>query len=123
MEKERHCWHCDEKHIVSETKDGQGNVVGLFCNRNKAMIVAKTTRWNGEDIYPQLERFLERNVDTIALVRICGEKINGLSRKMTYLFLQTEYAKERGINYYWAQYHALSIVRRMRATAANRVGG
>ncbi|WP_029100206.1 hypothetical protein [Brevibacillus thermoruber] len=120
MEKIAHCFHCGERHIVSETMDGQGNVVGLFCNRKQAMVVVKTTRWNGEDVYDRLERFAAANVDTQALRRIKPEKVEGLTRKIAYLFLQTEYAKERKINYFFVVYHMRSIIRRMKAKAARQ---
>ncbi|WP_232696163.1 hypothetical protein [Brevibacillus daliensis] len=120
MEKIVNCHHCGERHIVSETMDGHGNVVGLFCNRKQAMIVANTTNWNGEDTYDTMERFAIANVDTQALRRIKPDKVNGLVRKISYLYLQTTYAKERKINYFFATYHMRSIILRMKAKAARQ---
>lgn len=114
MEPIIYCPHCGEEHVASETRDNEGIVVGLFCNRRKALISAAATTWGGEDVYPRLQSFLRRNVDMRALDRIESDKVVGLSRKMAYLFIQTTYAKDRRINYYWIQYHALKAIRRMK---------
>lgn len=123
MEKIVSCHHCGERHIVSETMDGHGNVVGLFCNRKQAMIVVKTSHWNGEDTYDAMERFAAGNVDTMALRRIKPEKVDGLARKIAYLYLQTAYAKERKVNYFFAAYQLRSIILRMKAAAARQAMG
>jgi hypothetical protein len=115
MEKTVFCHFCNEDHIVSETKDSRGNIVGLFCNREKALITSDTTKWNGEDIYEELRKFARRNVDHGAVSRIKPEKVAGLARKMAYMFLQTPYAKERFINYYFAQYHMTTVITRLRS--------
>ncbi|WP_276913155.1 hypothetical protein [Aneurinibacillus aneurinilyticus] len=119
MEKVMYCRFCNTDHIASETMDTKGNVVGLFCNREKALIVATTTKWNDEDIYDVIERYVYANVDSVALKRIKPEKVSGLSRKIAYLFLQTKYAKERNLNYFFAQYHILDAIRRMKSRLAN----
>lgn len=115
MEKKAYCPFCIEEHIVSETKDPFGNIVGLFCNREKALVQSDTTRWNDENIYGELRAFARKNVDFVALNRIKPNKIAGLARKMAYLFLQTDYAKERKINYYFAQYHMATVIVRLRS--------
>lgn len=123
MEKTVYCHFCGEEHIVSETKDNNGNVVGLFCNREKALIKSDTTRWNGEDIYEELRNFAKENVDIGAVSRIKPDKVAGLSRKMAYMFLQTYYAKEHKINYYFAQYHMATVIVRLRSKVnAKKVG-
>jgi hypothetical protein len=114
MERVVYCRHCEKEHVVSETMDSKGNVVGLFCNTKQAMLDVTTTKWNGEDIYPELRKYLERHLDKVALKRIKLEKIVGLSRKMAYLFMQTPYAKEHRLNYYFVQHHALDLIRRLR---------
>lgn len=121
-EKVTYCRFCNEDHIVSETMDLDNNAVGLFCNRKKAMLTAFSHKWNGEDVYERLEHFLDRQVDKIALLNIEPNKINGLSRKMAYLFLQTPYAKKHRINYHFVQYHANDIIRRMRSKITHRYG-
>ncbi|WNF07464.1 hypothetical protein [Brevibacillus borstelensis] len=123
MEKITYCRFCNEEHIVSETMDAHDNVVGLFCNREKAMITAHTTNWNGIDVYPAIEGYANRHVDKVALKRIKPDKVNGLARKMAYLFLQTEFAKEHDINYYFAQHHMLDVIRRMKARQAHVKAG
>lgn len=123
MERKEYCHYCNEEHIVSETKDGNGNVVGLFCNRKKALIKATTTKWNGEDIYGELRKFARQNVDLAAVSRLKPEKVKGLARKMAYLFLQSPYAKERLINYYFAAYHMTTVISSLRsALRAKKVG-
>ncbi|PRT06960.1 hypothetical protein C6356_00615 [Bacillus wiedmannii] len=123
MEKRSYCHYCNEEHIVSETKDSNGNVVGLFCNREKALIKATTTKWNGVDIYGDLREFARRNVDLVAVNRINPEKVEGLSRKMAYLFLQTPEAKESSLNYYFAVYHMTRVIVNLRSELrAKRVG-
>lgn len=123
MEKTVYCHFCNEGHIVSETKDYRGNIVGLFCNREKALIKSDTQRWNGEDIYSELRTFARKNVDIGAIARLKPDKVAGLSRKMAYMFLQAPYAKERRINYYFAQYHMTTVISRLRSEVhAKRIG-
>lgn len=122
MEKTAYCHFCNEEHIVSETKDAQGNIVGLFCNREKALIVSDTTKWNGEDIYGELRQFARHNVDIGAVARIKPEKVAGLARKIAYQFLQKPFAKERKINYYFAAYHMTTVITRLRSEVNAKVG-
>lgn len=119
MERIVYCRFCNEEHPVSETLDGADNVVGLFCNRKKAMITAFTTFWNGEDILPAIERFAERTVDKVALSRIKRDKVDSLAKKISYQFRQSSYATERDISYYFAQHHVLDVIRSMRQRLAH----
>ncbi|MFC4103617.1 hypothetical protein [Paenibacillus xanthanilyticus] len=119
MEKIVYCRFCNEEHPVSETRDSADSVVGLFCNRQKAMITAFTTYWNGEDILPAIERFADRTVDKVALTRIRRDKIDGLAKKISYQFRQSNYAEERKISYYFAQHHVLDVIRAMRERLAH----
>lgn len=114
MEKMVYCRHCNEEHIASETMDTNGEVVGLFCNRQQSMIVSNSTIWNDEDVGIAIERFANANVDSGALSRIKPEKVIGLSRKITYLFCQTSYAKERKINYFFAQHHMFIAINKIK---------
>lgn len=114
MERTTYCRHCNEKHIVSETMDSAGSVVGMFCNRKQRMVTVHSTKWNDDDVHEPLQRYLAAQVDVEALSRIKSEKLDGLARKMSYLFLQTPYAKERRLNYFWTQAIALDIIRRMK---------
>lgn len=111
MEKVSYCRFCNEKHIVSETRDSEGSVVGMFCNREKALITAHTSHWNGEDILPAIERFVNFHVDFEVLPRVKGEGLNGLSKKLAYQILQSNYAKKQKWNYYFVLHHALDTLR------------
>ncbi|WP_314587909.1 hypothetical protein [Paenibacillus terrigena] len=114
MEKVTYCRFCNEKHIVSETRDPAGNVVGMFCNRKKALITAYTSVWNGDDVLPRLEKFTEVNVDRAVLPRMQPDKLEGLSRKFAYYALQSDFARERKLNYAFVQHHILDILRALR---------
>ncbi|AWB45292.1 hypothetical protein DCC85_14360 [Paenibacillus sp. CAA11] len=114
MERRTYCRFCNEEHVVSETRDTLGNIVGLFCNREKAMVTSHTTAWNEEDIMPAIERFVDATVDRVALARIKTDKMSGLARKIGFQFIQTSYARERKINYAFAVHHILAEIRRMR---------
>lgn len=114
MERKTYCRFCNEEHIVSETLDPNGTAVGLFCNREKAMITAFTTLWAGEDVLPAINRFVGATVDRVALARIKPERMSGLARKIAYQFLQTQYAKDRKINYAFTTHHVLAEIRRIR---------
>src|SRR5690625_3567575 len=94
------CVLCNKDHIVSDTRDGDGKIVGTFCNRKKALIKSDTTIWNGVDIYSDLRKFARRNVDLEAVARINPSRVGGLGRKMAYLYLQTPEAKKEYVNYY-----------------------
>lgn len=111
MEKVTYCRFCNERHIASETRDPDGNVVGLFCNREKAMITAFTSLWNGEDVLPAIERYADYAVDIEALRHIKPEKVIGLSRKIAYQFMQGNYAKQRNLSYAFVQHHTLDVIR------------
>jgi hypothetical protein len=115
MEKKMYCHYCNEEHIVSETRDNKGVVVGLFCNREKALIISDTTKWNGESVYEEIRKFARKYVDLEAITRLKPEKVAGLGRKMAYQFLQTDYAKQRKINYYFATYHMTMVITRLRS--------
>ncbi|MGG4142979.1 hypothetical protein ABEW34_07585 [Paenibacillus algorifonticola] len=112
MDKQVYCRFCNEKHIVSETKDNEGNAVGLFCNRRKALIVAFTARWDGEDTFPLIERYVDETVDILALRRITPDKMTALSRKIAYGYVQG-----RKLNYYFVQHHVLSVIRSRKGRA------
>ncbi|MNW51046.1 hypothetical protein D3C74_285180 [compost metagenome] len=114
MERKTYCRYCNEDHIVSETLDPEGNAVGLFCNREKALITAFTTIWAGEDVLPAISRFVDATVDRVALARIKPDKTNGLARKIAYQFTQTSYSREHRINYAFAVHHVLAEIRRLR---------
>lgn len=114
------CLLCDEEHIVSKTLDGEGNVVGTFCNRKKELISSNTSKWNGKDIYEDLRKFARRRIDLEAVANIRPQKVGGLGRKMAYLYLQTPEAKKSYVNYYFAAYHMTAIVTRMRSEARSK---
>lgn len=111
MEKMSYCRFCNEEHIVSETKDTQGNAVGLFCNREKQMITVFWPVWNGEDVYDEIARFVSTLADDVSLARLKPGSMTGLSRKFAYQFLQTYYATSRRINFYFAQHIVLDALR------------
>ncbi|MEV5028519.1 hypothetical protein [Paenibacillus sp. LPE1-1-1.1] len=111
MTKRSFCRFCSETHTVSETKDLNGNAVGLFCDRRKELITAFTSRWGFEDVFPMIESFVDVAVDSVALKRIKSEKVIGLSRKIAYQFMQTSNARERKINYYFALHHVQDAIR------------
>lgn len=114
MEKLTYCRFCNEKHIVSETFDKQGTVVGMFCNREKALITAFTVEWNGEDISGPVSRFVDFNTDKAILRNIKGDKLRGLAKKLAYQFMQSTYAKDRKINYAFAVYVTLDELFKLR---------
>lgn len=123
-EKVLHCPLCNEEHVLSATKDPDGNVVGWFCNRHKAMVIADTPRWNGVDAFASISKFARRNIDRRAIGRLDDVKAAGLSRKMAYLYIQTEWAQEAKVNYYFAQYHMQEAVEALRKeAAAKKVAG
>ncbi|WP_178023076.1 hypothetical protein [uncultured Paenibacillus sp.] len=111
MERKTFCHYCNEEHIVSETLDTNRTVVGLFCNREKALITAFSSVWDGEDVLPEISRFVDAYVDRVALARIKTEKMNGLARKLAYQFTQTSYSREHRINYAFAVHHILGEIR------------
>lgn len=113
------CPYCGFEHVPSLTVDPQGAVVGLFCENAKLLLRVNTTYWNGEDITRQLKRFLNASVRLKPLVKMDYDAIIRLSKKMAYLFLQTQYGKERKINYAFVEYHARDIILAMREKAVS----
>lgn len=113
------CPYCGFEHVPSLTVDPQGTVVGLFCENAKLLLRVNTTYWNGEDITRQLKRFLNASVRLKPLVKMDYDAIIRLSKKMAYLFLQTQYGKERKINYAFVEYHARDIILAMREKAVS----
>lgn len=105
----RYCPHCGEEHIVSPSYDTDGNRVGYFCNRVKLFAEAErqdTAIWNGEDISAAIDGFCGSFIDPQALIRLSRDRLPALAKRAAYAFLQTEYAKERRVNFAFAQYYA-----------------
>lgn len=99
MNKVMYCRFCNEKHIVSETVDGDGNVVGVFCNREKALITAFTTHWNSEDLQPRVASYTRANTDLRALSKVKGNKLRGLAKRFAFLAMKSDFVTERKLNY------------------------
>lgn len=119
MEKRTYCRFCNETHVVSETLDKNNNVIGLFCNREKALITAFTVEWNGEDISGAISRFVDFNVDKPVLRNVQGSKLRSLAKKLAYQFMQTSYARERKINYAFAVHVTLDELFSLRGRLFN----
>lgn len=106
-----YCPHCKEDHVVSPTYDNSRNHVGNFCNRKKLLTDATTPLWDGESITSELMRFVDETVDMTVLKRMDDERIPFLSKRIAFRLLQTEWAKERRLNFAFAQYWLTSVIR------------
>lgn len=117
------CDYCGFEHVPSKTMDEDSNIIGLFCDSAKLMIRVDTTKWNGEDITADLEKFLDVSVNKRSLKKMDNETIIKLSKKMAYLFLQTSFNGSRRINYAFTEYHARDIIYKFRETELREYGG
>lgn len=119
MENVMYCPYCKTDHVLAETLDNDGNIVGLFCHAEKLLVKVLTSNWNGENILPHLQSFLEASVHKRALVRIDYDALRRLSKKMAYLFLRTSYGKKAYINYAFVEYHTRDILIALKEKAVN----
>lgn len=101
---QKYCKHCGEIHIVSPTYDGDHNVVGYFCNREKLLCEAVDSTWNGTDIMEQLRPFIVDRVDFKALYRMERSRIKFLAKRIAFQLLQTEWARSERLNFAFVQY-------------------
>lgn len=101
---ETYCRRCETAHVLSPTYDGERRVVGYFCNRTKLLAKAGAPRWNGEDIRPHVAAFVRERVDISALNRMHKSRLPALAKRIAFQLLQTEWAKQRRLNYAFAQY-------------------
>lgn len=114
MDKIEFCPYCNEEHVVVATMDDK-KPVGFFCNRKRKLINAVTTKWNGFDVYEPMREFARKNVNLGGVAHVRPEKVEGLARKMAFLFLQLSDIKDRKINYAFAAYHMEMIITRLRS--------
>jgi hypothetical protein len=119
MENVMYCPYCKTEHVLSETLDNEGNVVGLFCHSERLLVKVLTPNWNSENILPYLKKFLEASVHTRALIRMDTDALRRLSKKMAYLFLRTNYGKKAYINYAFVEYHTHDVLLAMKEKAVN----
>ncbi|MGY3188792.1 hypothetical protein [Lysinibacillus sp. TE18511] len=121
MEKIVYCTHCKVEHVVSITKDST-NDVGLFCNTTRKLVDAYTTKWDGKDVYEPMREFARKNVDLQAISRLKPEKVEGLARKMAFMYSNSDdriYA-----SYAFLAYHMHTIITRLRSEVrAKGIGG
>jgi hypothetical protein len=103
-ETKRYCVHCKTEHVVSPTYDNKRNLVGYFCNREKLLVSAETPLWDGENISRHILEFVKERVDMDVLERMERGRIKYLAKRVAFQLLQTDWAKERRLNFAFAQY-------------------
>lgn len=113
MEKIEYCTYCNEEHVVSETTDNKGNVVGTFCNSSKRMINSDSAVFDGVNIYDDLRKFARTNTDFKAVANLRPNKVEGLARKMAFLYLQEH--SDKHLNYAFVAYHMTAVITRLRS--------
>lgn len=109
----RHCPYCNETHTVTPTYDNVGNIVGYFCHREKLLVEVTNNNavWNGEHIGKEIDEFTYEFIDKEALKRLKPDRLSALAKRVAYAFLQTDFAKERRINFAFVHYYALKSAR------------
>jgi hypothetical protein len=105
----RYCPHCNEEHIVSPTFDNNGDIVGYFCNRAKLLVDVTNHDgiWDGSPVGFEIGEFTVKYIDVEALRKLNPSRLSALAKRIAYAFLQTDFAKERRINFAFVHYYAL----------------
>lgn len=112
----KYCPHCKQEHVVSSTYDNNEVLVGYFCNREKLLVEAVDSVWDGENIATDfINGWVYETVDTDALARIQPDRLIALSKRISYRIMRTDWANQRNINYAFVTYWVNEIVKRLYA--------
>jgi hypothetical protein len=110
----KYCPHCNEEHVVSETYDNEGTLVGYFCNREKLLISSEAPIWDGENVLTEfLGGYVYETVDADVLARMQPDRLIALSKRIAYRIMRTDWAEKRNINFAFTTYWVNELVKRL----------